>query len=389
MGSSADNSVTLVVNGREYAGWKSVSIQAGIERVARSFSLAITRSWPNAPQLQRLVQPFDSCQVYIGDDLVLTGDIDATPISYDAAGISVSVNGRSKTARLVDCSAGNEPGQWSGLPVERIAQALADPYSVRVLADVSTGGVVVDHQIQQGETAFESIDRMLQIRQLLATDTADGDMLITQASDRHSGATLRLGEGGNVLACDAPLDFKDVFSSYTCKGQRSSTETDDDDDPLLPDALRDASASTTDARVPYNRQLIIKQSGQVDQASCADRVRYERDYRRAKALASTYTVQGWRMPSGQLWVPNQLARVVDGIVGVDADWLITEVEYKIDSSGTLCNLQVAPRAGFVRPVGGGDVESRRKKAGSIGKDKWQDAQAAQDGDYMEQDWQAS
>lgn len=374
-----NNSVTLVINSREYGGWKDVSIQAGIERVARSFSLSITRSWPNAPQLQRLVQPFDNCQVFIGDDLVLTGDIDATPISYDAGSISVAVNGRSKTARLVDCSAANEPGQWSGLPVERIAQALADPYSVRVLANVSTGGVVVDHQIQQGETAFESIDRLLQIRQLLATDTADGDMLITQASEHHSGASLVLGEGGNILAGDAGLDFKDVFSSYTSKGQRASTETDDDDDPLLPDALRDASATTVDSRVPYNRQLIIKQSGQVDQASCADRVRYERDYRRAKALSTTYTVQGWRKPSGGLWVPNELVKIRDAIIGIDADWLITEVEYKISSAGTLCNLQVAPRSGFIRPVGGGDDEkARRKKAGSIGNDKFADVKSLQD-----------
>lgn len=384
----SNNNVTLVVAGREYGGWKSVSIQAGIERSCRSFALDITRSWPNAPQLQRLVQPFDSCQVFIGDNLVLTGDIDATPISYDAATVSVAVNGRSKTARLVDCSAANDPGQWSGLPVERIAQALASPYSVRVLADVSTGGVVVDHQIQQGETAFESIDRLLQIRQLLATDTADGDLLITQASERHSGASLVLGEGGNILSGDAGLDFKDVFSSYTSKGQRSSTETDDDADPLLPDALRDASATTADSRVPYNRQLIIKQSGQVDQASCADRVRYERDYRRAKALATTYTVQGWRRPSGELWVPNELVKIHDSIIGIDADWLITEVEYKISSAGTLCTLQVATRAGFIRPVGGEDDKARRKKAGSIGNDKWADVQAAQDDESVEQELQA-
>lgn len=362
----ANNAVTLVVSGREYGGWKSVSIQAGIERSCRSFSLDITRSWPNAPQLQRAVSPFDTCEVYIGNDLVLTGDIDATPINYDARSISVSISGRSKTARLVDCSASNEPGQWNGLPVERIVEALASVYGVKVKADVSTGGVVIDHQIQQGETAFESIDRLLQLRQLLATDTARGELLITQAGTAHSGASLVLGS--NILTASAGLDFKDVFSSYTCKGQRASTETDDDEDENLLPTLNEASASTTDSHVPYARNLIIKQSGQADAAACADRVKYERDYRRAKALSTQYTVQGWRKDDGKLWVPNELVRVQDSIIGIDANWLIVELEYKLDDGGTICSLSVAPRDGYIRPVEDGKKKKKKGESGAAFSD---------------------
>ena len=36
------NKVTLSVGGHDYAGWKSVSIGAGLERQARDFSLGIT-----------------------------------------------------------------------------------------------------------------------------------------------------------------------------------------------------------------------------------------------------------------------------------------------------------------------------------------------------------
>jgi prophage tail gpP-like protein len=370
-----NNVVTLVVNGREYGGWKSVGITAGIERSARDFSLSITRSWPEAPSIQRAIQPFDSCEVYIGSDLVLTGDIDATPIGYDADGITVAVNGRSKTARLVDCSALNDPGQWSGFSVERIASVLAAVYGVTVKADVATGGIVSDHQIQQGETAFESIDRLLQLRQLLATDTARGELLITQASEQHSGETLLLGDGGNILTADASLDFKDVFSSYTCKGQRSSTETDDDDDENLPSSLSASSATVTDSKVPYPRPMIIKLGGQADAAACADRVRYERDYRRSKALATTYTVQGWRKRSGGLWVPNELVRVRDGIIGIDADWLIAEVDYSIAESGTICRMTVAPREGYVRPVE--DVK-RTKNKGRDSGDKWANVESLED-----------
>jgi prophage tail gpP-like protein len=346
MADDVKNIVTLVVDGKEYGGWKSVNIQAGIERCARSFSLAVTRSWPGASSLLKKISPFDSCEIYIGNDLVLTGDVDETPVSYSADDISVSVNGRSKTARLVDCAALNDPGQWSGLKVEKIAAALASVYSVKVLADVSTGSAIDDHQILQGETAFESIDRLLQLRQLLATDTAKGELLLTQAGSRHSGASLVLGE--NILTGSAPLDFKEVYSEIICKGQRSATETEDDSDEALPALLTESSAVAYDSQVPYRRVTVIKQSGQADAATCRDQVQYEKQYRRARALAASYTTHGWRRIDGKLWLPNELVRVVDPVIGYDLDLLIVELSYSLAESGMTTALNVAPREGYLK-----------------------------------------
>ena len=360
-----NNDVTLVINGNEYGGWKDVSISAGIERAARDFKVSITRSWPNAPQFQRLVQPFDGVQVYIGSDLVLTGDIDATPINYDEKEVRVAISGRSKTARLVDCSAVNSPGQWSGVSVERIAQDLAKPYGVTVRALVDTGGPVADHQIQQGESAFESLDRLLALRQLMATDDASGDLLLIEAGTERSSGALVLGE--NVLRADAGLDFKEVYSHYTVKGQRASSELDDEDDPLLIDSLRAVSSSTTDSLVPYRRELLIKQCGQTDDRQAADQARYERDYRRAKALLTRYTVQGWRTSAGGLWLPNTMVPIKDGLIGIDTEWLIAEVEYSLSSAGSLCSMQVAPRAGFIRPLE--SANSNKKGKGRKGRKK--------------------
>ncbi|AIF60208.1 bacteriophage Mu P family protein [Escherichia coli B7A] len=41
-----NDNVTLRVNGREWNGWTSVRIGAGIERLTRDFSVEITRQWP-------------------------------------------------------------------------------------------------------------------------------------------------------------------------------------------------------------------------------------------------------------------------------------------------------------------------------------------------------
>ncbi|EPI8653400.1 phage baseplate assembly protein, partial [Yersinia enterocolitica] len=69
-----NNDVTLRVNGREWVGWTSVSISAGIERLARDFNVEITRQWPGSEEaghLQPRVKKGDAVTVLIGTDLVV------------------------------------------------------------------------------------------------------------------------------------------------------------------------------------------------------------------------------------------------------------------------------------------------------------------------------
>jgi len=392
------NRVRLVVNGVEFGGWKDVRIEAGIERQARSFDLSVTDRWPGATDVPRRVKPGDACEVYIGKDRVATGYIDGTPIRYDGASLSVGIRGRSKTADLVDCcptqgskggggggggapkskgwgalgivaidgtggapapkaravaanAQGGGGGQWRGASLEQIAADMAAPYGVKVVAEVDTGGALA-HQIQQGETIFESIDRMLRMRHCLATDNAMGELVFVVAGSGGKASTsLELGR--NIRGGDAPLDYKKVYSEYICKGQKSITsqqteesEEGEDVESAVSSSVG-SSASATDSRVTRRRVLVIKQSGQADEGSCEDRVKYERAHRAAKALETTYTVDGWRQDDGSLWVSNQEVRVIDPIVGFDTTMLIAEVRYLLDEQGQRAELKVGPLDGYV------------------------------------------
>lgn len=392
------NLVRLLVKGQEYGGWKDVRIEAGIERQARSFDLTVTDRWPGAlDDLPRRVRPGDECVVYIGDDRVATGYIDGTPIRYDGHSLTVGVRGRSKTADLVDCcpeqgskgggagggsakkgwgalgltaidgsKAGSTPaakavsanakggsgGQWRGQKLEQIAADMAAPYSIKVVAEVDTGAALA-HQVQQGETVFESIDRMLRARHCLATDNGLGELVFVVAGSGGKAATaLKVGE--NIKAGETELDYKKVYSEYVCKGQRSITSQQTDEDEEGEDVETavtssvGTSAAATDSRIGRRRLLVLKQSGQADEGTCEDRVKFERAHRAAKALETIYTVPGtWRQDSGALWVPNQTVRVIDPIIGFDADMLIAEVHYLLDEQGMRTELKVGPLDGYV------------------------------------------
>lgn len=395
--------VRLLVNGTEYAGWKSVRIEAGIERQARSFDLEVTDRWPGQTNIPRRVQPGDACQVYVGDDLVLTGYVDATPIRYDGRSISVSVRGRSKTADLVDCCPdppsasgtavaasadkwgdvigkdGKAPtaasaatarrvvtpaaqgSQWRNQKLESIAAALARPYGITVLTEVDTGAVIPAHSVQVGESVFESIDRMMRIRHVLSTDNARGELVFIDVGSAGR-ATTAIRQPGNVLAGDANLDYKGVFSTYICKGQRAGT-----DDEYGP-AVAEGSATSTDPRAKRRRVLVIKQSGQADEGTCSDRVEYERAHRAAKALETRYTLRGWRQADGTLWQANLLVQVHDPMIGFDAEMVIAECRWILDAQGQRTEITVGPPDGYRSKAG----KLKASKSQKGGGEAWSD-----------------
>jgi prophage tail gpP-like protein len=405
----ATNLVRLLVNGSEYGGWKSVRISAGIERQARDFELEVTDRWPGQAEIPRRIQPGDPCQVFIGDDLIMTGYVDATPIRYDGKSVSVGVKGRSKTADLVDCcpiesgkstAASSVGGQWRDVigpdgkkpnvvkpavtavnqwrhqKMEVIAAGLAAPYGVRVIAEVDTGRVIPEHQVQIGETAFESIDRMMRLRHVLSTDNEKGDLVFIDVGSAGMASTaLELGK--NLLSGSSELDYKGVFSTYICKGQRSGNDeqygaevAEEEGEAVESNSatVTGETATATDARAKRRRVLVIKQSGQADGGTCQDRADYERAHRAAKALQTNYTVAGWRQEEGRMWLPNMMVRVRDALIGFDTNMVIAEISWLMDSQGQRTEIKVGPPDGYRTKAG----KLKASKSQKGGGPEWSD-----------------
>ena len=353
----ADDTVTLSVNGTDYAGWKTVRVQVGLEQLARSFEVSVTEQWPgsDAPR----IKPGDLCLIKIGTDVICTGYVFAAPVEYDASGINRMINGRSKTADLVDSSADYKTGQFKNLTVDKIAGQMAATYGLTVSSQVAVGAPLADHQIQQGESFFESLDRLAHARQILITDDADGNVVL--ASPGSAGAAVdALALGVNVHSALAGFDYAEVYSVYTVKGQKSGS------DDLWGAAAAEASGAASDGTVKRRRELIVRQSGQADAHTCQQRAAYEQQVRSAKAGEIRYKVVGWRQSDGSLWQVNQTVAVKDAIMGVDTSLLISEVIFSLDESGQFTELAVLPAGAFATEP---EVAAKRKKS-SGGNVSW-------------------
>jgi prophage tail gpP-like protein len=352
--SDPKTAVTLTVDGLDYSGWTSVEISAGLERQARSFNIGITWKWPGQNVLRPVTQGA-RCEVRIGGDLVVTGWVDSTPISYDHEKVTTSITGRSSTGDLVDCGAINQPGQWKGQSVQAIVQALASPYGLKVKSEIAATSGLADHTIEPGETAFESIDRLLTLYRIFSTDNAQGEVVLAEVGSAGRAAEpLELGR--NVLKADATLDFTRVFSEYRVVGQRSVSDEES------AQTATEVHSSVTDPRMTRKRVKVIHESGQLSEKLAAERANWERGTALGKALETTYEVQGWRQSNGALWLPNTIVRVVDPVIGYDRDMLIAEVTYVLDERGTICRILVGPPEGYFQEP---DDPHKKRKAKKV------------------------
>ena len=314
-------------------------ISAGIDRVARDFNVAITRQWPGSNDRTPKIKHGDLVEVLIGDELVITGWVEALPLRYDATSITSGIVGRSKTADLIDCSAA--PLQQKGKNLFRIAQSLASPFGLKVIDAGISDAAVIDAQPQHGETVIECLNRLLGQVQVLAYDDEAGNLVLGTPGTNRAVTALVLGD--NVLSCDTERSVKDRFSSYLVSGQRPGN--DDDFGEATISAIRQSSA---DSGVTRYRPYTIQQSGTATTASCKARCEFEARQRAAKTLETTYTVQGWRQGNGELWKPNQSVIVFDPLSGFDNDELvIAEVSFNKNESGTTTELRVGPADAYL------------------------------------------
>lgn len=329
-----NNMVFLRVNGRDWGGWTSVCISAGIERVARDFNVTITRKWPGSPADAPPVKNGDLVEVLIGSDLVITGWVEATPVRYDASSITTGIVGRSKTADLIDCSAAGT--QYSGKNLVGIASAFTQPFGISVIDEGTPSTPVIDAQPVHGETVVECLNRLLGQVQALAYDDERGHLVLGKTGNSRATTALVLGE--NILSCDTERSVRERFSSYLVSGQRPGT--DDDFGEATIAAIRQ---TADDSGVSRYRPHTIQQSGTATTGGCKSRCDFEARQRAARTNETTYTVQGWRQGNGQLWKPNQLVIVFDPLLGFDnTELVIAEVTYSQDGNGTTTEIRVGP-----------------------------------------------
>jgi len=342
--------VQLLVNGMLYEGWKSVQIQRSVKQMAGQFTLVVSERWTagqgGPPSLLSWrIRPGDACTLLYYGVPAVTGYVDAYNPGYDANSHNVTIQGRSKTGDLADCSSERETGEWNDADVPQIATDLAFKFGVGVKVDGFPGSPFAKAAIEQGERVQETVERYARQRGLWPTDDARGDLVLKQVT---GGAAFALVEGVNILKAQATLRADRRHSKITVKGQRPGTDAE-----YGPDAA-EVYAEASDPAVKRYRPLVIIGERATDKETAQDRADQEGAARAGESVKATVTVQDWWQAPGQLWTPGDVGTLTAPMLAINKAMAIESVNLTLDDKGTVAELSlVGPEALNSKAQGGG------------------------------------
>ncbi|MDO8776614.1 MAG: hypothetical protein Q7K57_49450 [Burkholderiaceae bacterium] len=361
------NECTLVVDGMAYAGWTRVEVQCGIEQMAGGYVLQLSSEYPGdkAPVDLREGLP---CQVYLGEDMVITGYTDDLETDDTDNSSSIRLSGRDKTADLVDCSAIHKTGQWRGVRLEQIVADIAKPFGIKVVVapGTDTGEVFKRFALEEGEKAFDAIDRACRLRGVLVTSSPDGNVLITTAGIVNTD--VHLIEGVNMHKFNSKHSWKERHSVITIKGQTPG------DDQEYGAAAAHLQAVAKDPEINRYRPLIVVAEHGTTTKALGERAAWEVKVRMGRGKRGGCTVVGWRTgkdgDEGPLWRPNTLVYVTSPRMRLDkAQLLIVSCNYQNTEQGRMTELTFARPEAFALVDGIGKSRLNAKLNDKTQKEK--------------------
>jgi len=359
--SNAATPVTLSVGGVDYSSFESMQISVGIEQLAGEFDLRCADRW--AIQGQRLpVLPGQTCSINIAGTPVITGFIDDSNPSYDAESHHLQIQGRDATGDLVDCAALIDGQDWTGRSLQEIATALCKPFGIPVsVVDYSATSPALSVRdpfrqahINPGETVYEVLSRLAQIRGALLISDQLGGLMITRAGSMLAKTGLK--RGVNILSGGAQHSHKKRFHTYNVVGQMSGASLGAADQYAAQKIL----ASETDPAIRASRTTVIVISDSADTGMAKRVASWARASATAKGERATLYVDTW-LDGAAPWKPNSLINVDDDYLRLSGQWLIAHIDFVLDAhQGEIAALTLAPPDGFIpNPAAAIDPAARR------------------------------
>lgn len=352
--------VVLKVAGRRFQGWTGVTITQGVDQAADVFSVTGPFD-PERAEVLAAFRPFgyEPVQLYLGDDLVLTGRIDSVTAKVDGRERTLTVQGRSLAGVLVDCSidAGLERNERF---VADLAIALCNPFGIKVRWD--NNAPIDGARARYGQRVYEFLASIASPCNLLLHSSPAGELTITWANwfSKAAPAAALIEGKGSLLAVEAGFEGTGRYSLYKVATQFAGE----------PDIV----GAATDEDVPIYRPLLEAVSEVATESFEAEvpGPDFTARRRRTEAVAASFrvsaTVSGWRAPDGSLWgkavrggriaMPNVTLYAPGAMLPREALYTAVGVTLRIDErDGKVADLRLvqpefyAGRVPEVRPWG--------------------------------------
>lgn len=349
----------LQIDGAQYTGFKEFTITKDLENLSGSFSFtATTKRLGNFP-----IRRGAKCVVIINNTPLITGYVDNIEISHDAGSHDISLQGRDKTCDIIDSTIHNIELQ-TPISLESVIQAVLnylDITDIKIINTVSglkpySKNELVSAEVGQG--CFDFLDSFCRKRQVMLTADGSGNVIITRGEGTRINAALVSRIGGtsnNIIGASVKYDDSKRFRTYQVISQvnpvpvYNNDVTEEGNETPAPDNSTLASfvgteGFSSDAQVRVSRKIVLKAENASGVTEVAERAKWERDVRCARALSYSCKVQGFTYsPTGSVWQPLQIVSVYDDLCNVKNNLLIRSVRHSLSlNGGEISELELVP-----------------------------------------------
>ncbi len=309
--------VYLLVDGKRIERFTSYEIDADIYAGASAFTLEMAR-----PEVS--IRTGMECQLWVNDQLELTGIIDKLVPRYDKNGRTLTITGRDLMGWLVDASA-EDFITLQNYKVKALAERLLRnapkeffklstvEYAENIQGRLKAKGAKVGifdtatplSQIEPGMSIFDVLAQYAKSKGFLFYSLPNGTFVFGRPKDSGAPAfTLtnrKDGIGNNILSGEKTDDITKRYSKVTVVGQKQGTNV------FTPTDIN-IEATKTDITFPFYKPLVIKDEYGGDQPGLQAKLALEKMRHDGSRLS--YSVAG-HSQGNKNWAINELAVVRD------------------------------------------------------------------------------
>lgn len=313
------------INGNRYGAWTEATLRKSLDEFVRSWTLSFTDRWSPDGEPWTILPGSDT--TFYGQGHVLdTGWVSRTTWNQSAETYTVAAEGRSVTSDLVDCAPLTDASsdQLRGLIPGDAISVLCEPFGIAVLDETLDLAPLGRFNIELGETAFDTIDRICRGRGLLPMTANDGSLVLTVSNNFSRKVKL---DPTTIVTRRLNYSEDDRFSDYYVYGQHPGEER------FRGARILDQSGHAKDGLVTRHRPTVVLAESPMDKANLDTQAKWERNLRMGRSETVQYRVGGLLNSAGLPWEPGDLVSVDDDQIRVHSELLIKDVEHTWDESG--------------------------------------------------------
>lgn len=329
--------IRLEVAGVQYESFVSASVEIRLDSMSNRFTFS-TSSEDAAPL------PFlggEECRVFVDGEQVTRGFVEKVDGSGDESSHEVTIQGRDRTADLLDSTIGSlsdlRPPISLKEIVERVISHVGSPIRVVDLSGVSDFNSAEDLAAPEpGAPAFDFVESLARKRQVLLTSDRDGNVVITRSSGVRTGASLvhrPNSSRNNVVSYSFSYDLSDRFRRYLSLSQLNVVPTIETGSLDAASVANQSPDPVVDSAIREGRQLAFASESMYSEGEGSNRATWEANVRKARSRVYSAVVDGFRDQDGNLWDANRLVRVDDPYAGIDSVMLVNSVSFSLTETG--------------------------------------------------------